>query len=534
MKPRTRFAVSAVLSLAVVAAASAAATRGPNWTQLLSSGQQGDWLTYGGGFDEQRFSPLATINDANVGRLGLAWSYEFDTNRAQETTPLVYQGVLYATTAWSKVFAFDAVTGKLLWQYDPMVPRDRANAGCCDVGNRGAAIYDGKIFFGTFDGRLIALDVKSGKKVWSVQTTDVTKPYTITGAPRVIKGKILIGNGGAELGVRGYITAYDAATGKKVWRFWTVPGNPADGPDNEVSDAVLQAKAAGTWFGNYWQAGGGGTVWDAIVHDSEFDALYIGVGNGSPWNRHVRSDGKGDNLFLSSIVALDPETGAYKWHYQVNPGESWDYTATQPIMLATLKIEGQDRKVLMQAPKNGFFYVIDRATGKLISAKNFVPVNWATEIDMTTGRPIEARNARYDEGPFTAIPGPVGGHGWAPMAYSPQTGLAYIPAIHTSFTYADEATFLHRPGAWNMGIAMVGPPEKPTAINGLRPADGSGHRCSSRAGQLPDRWRPICRSSRRQWRQRRALAPNRQRNANRPFRQNSRLQARWHRQPPVR
>ena len=432
---------------------------------------RGEWPLHGGTALEQRFSPLDQIDETNVATLGLAWSAGFDTARGQEATPIMVDGVLYVSTAWSKLYAYDAVTGRQLWRHDPQVPGRFGYSACCDVVNRGVAVAGGRVFIGTIDGRLEALDSRSGKLIWSVQTTDQSKPYTVTGAPRVFGNKVVIGNGGADLGVRGYVTAYDQATGKQLWRFYTVPGDPSGPPDNAASDAVLKDKALPGWFGKWHQYGGGGTVWDAIVHDSEFDALYIGVGNGSPWNRHVRSDGKGENLFLSSIVALDPETGAYKWHYQVNPGESWDYTATQPIMLATLKIEGQDRKVLMQAPKNGFFYVIDRATGKLISAKNFVPVNWATEIDMTTGRPIEARNARYDEGPFTAIPGPVGGHGWAPMAYSPQTGLAYIPAIHTSFTYADEATFLHRPGAWNMGIAMVGPPEKPTAINGLRPAD---------------------------------------------------------------
>ena len=431
----------------------------------------GEWPVHGGTALEQRFSPLDQIDETNVASLGLAWSGRFDTARGQEATPIMVDGILYVSTAWSKLYAFDAASGRELWRHDPRVPGRFGYSACCDVVNRGAAVADGRVFIGTIDGRLEALDAKTGKLIWSVQTTDPSKPYTITAAPRVFDGKVVIGNSGADLGVRGYVTAYEQATGRQLWRFYTVPGDPADPPDNAASDAVLKAKALPGWAGKWHEYGGGGTVWDAIVHDPEFNALYIGVGNGSPWNRHIRSDGRGDNLFLASIVALDPETGAYKWHYQVNPGESWDYTATQPIMLATLRIDGRERKVLMQAPKNGFFYVIDRETGKLISAKNFVPVNWATGIDLATGRPNEVRNVRYDEGPFTILPGPVGGHGWQPMAYSPRTGLVYLPAIHGSFTFADDTAFRYRPGAWNMGTAPIGRSEHPTAINGVLPAD---------------------------------------------------------------
>ena len=427
------------------------------WAQLLTATKDpGDWVTYGGTFDEQRFSTLTAISDKTVSGLGLAWSAEFDTNRAQETTPLEYKGVLYATTAWSKVYAMDVTTGKLLWTYDPEVPGEFGAKGCCDVGNRGAAIYDGKLYFGAFDGRLIALDLKTGKPVWSVVTVDQSKTYTITGAPRIVKGRVVIGNGGAELGARGYVTAYDAQTGKQVWRFYTVPGDPAAGPDNAVSDKILEEKAKPSWFGKYWQTGGGGTVWDSIVYDQELDQLYIGVGNGSPWNHRVRSEGKGDNLFLSSIVALDPDTGAYRWHYQETPGESWDFTATQTMTLATLAIDGKPRKVLMQAPKNGFFFVVDRTTGKLISAKNFVDVNWATGYDMKTGRPIETPDARYGKAAQVVVPGALGAHNWQPMAFSPKTGLAYIPANHALFGYKDPKAFEVRDGRWNLGIDGAG------------------------------------------------------------------------------
>ncbi|MFD2578882.1 PQQ-dependent dehydrogenase, methanol/ethanol family [Novosphingobium colocasiae] len=473
------------------------------WTGLLHATKNpADWVTYGGTFDEQRFSRLTAINDKTVARLGTAWSFEFDTNRAQESTPLEYQGVIYVTTAWSKVYALDAKSGKQLWFYDPQVPGEYGAKGCCDVGNRGAAIYDGKLYFGTFDGRLIALDLKSGKPAWSVVTVDQSKTYTITGAPRIVKGKVVIGNGGAELGVRGYVTAYDAQTGKQAWRFYTVPGNPADGPDNAASDPALKDKAGKTWFGEYWKNGGGGTVWDSIVYDAELDQLYIGVGNGSPWNHKVRSQGKGDNLFLSSIVALDPDTGAYLWHYQGTPGETWDYTHTQTITLATLPVDGKPRKVLMQAPKNGFFYVIDRQSGKLLSAKNYVDVNWASGYDIKTGRPIEKPEARYPKGPVVVTPRRTGGaHNWQPMAFSPQTGLAYVPGNHALFGYENAGDFQRRDGRWNLGIKSddTSPPDDPKAVAGIsqdaeRPADRLGPGAPEgslgfRLSRTVERWR---------------------------------------------
>ncbi|WP_338111652.1 PQQ-dependent dehydrogenase, methanol/ethanol family [Sphingopyxis granuli] len=429
-----------------------------------------DWVTHGGTYAEQRFSPLSDINTDNIGQLKLAWYYDLDTNRGQESTPLEVGGILYASTAWSKVKAVDAATGKELWTFDPKVPGEWGQRGCCDVVNRGVAYYDGRIYLGTLDGRLIAIDAKNGQQVWSVQTTDRKYPYTITGAPRVVHGKVIIGNGGAELGVRGYVTAYDARDGKKVWRFYTVPGDPAKGPDGEVSDKVLKEKANATWFGKWYKYGGGGTAWDAIVYDQDLNQLYIGVGNGSPWNREIRSEGKGDNLFLSSIVALDPDTGEYKWHYQETPGDTWDFTASQPIMLTTLKVNGQDRKVLLHAPKNGFFYVIDRKTGKLVSAKNFVPTNWASSIDLATGRPVENPDARYKNKPFLVNPSANGAHNWQPMAYSPKTGLVYIPAQEIPAFYENEKGFKFRPNTWNLGANSTKNylPEDPALIKAIR------------------------------------------------------------------
>lgn len=423
-----------------------------------------DWLSHGRTYSEQRFSPLAEINATNVGQLELAWFHDLDTNRGQEATPIIVDGVMYTSTAWSKVVALDAATGKQLWTYDPQVPGATAIKACCDVVNRGVAVYRGKVYVGTLDGRLIALDAATGKPVWSVETTDPKASYTITGAPRVVKGKVIIGNGGADTyQVRGYVTSYDAETGKLAWRFYTVPGDPAKGPDGAASDKVLAEKALPTWFGKWYEFGGGGTAWDSIVYDQELDQLYVGTGNGLPWNRRIRSDGKGDNLFLCSIIALKPDTGEYVWHYQVNPGETWDYNANQTITLTDLVLDGQKRKVLLQAPKNGFFYVIDRESGKLLSAKNFVAVNWATGIDLATGRPQETPEARYEKAIFVAQPGGAGAHNWHPMAYSPAAGLAYIPAQELPLAYRDDPAFAARPKTLNTGIdfSLLGVPDDP-------------------------------------------------------------------------
>ena len=420
---------------------------------MAADKRPGDWMSTGRTYDEARFSPLNKINADNVGTLGLAWYADLDSNRGQEATPVVVDGVIYVSTAWSMVKAYDGRTGKLIWAYDPAVPKDKSVNACCDAVNRGVAVWKGKVYVGTLDGRLVALDAANGKPVWSVQTTDPSKPYTITGAPRVIKDKVIIGNGGAEFGVRGYVSAYDAATGKQLWRFYTVPGDPAKGPDHQASDPIM-AKAAKTWTGKWWTLGGGGTVWDAMAYDPELNLLYIGVGNGSPWNQHYRSPQGGDNWLLSSMVALNPDTGEYVWHYQTTPGETWDYTATQHMILADLTIGGKPRKVIMQAPKNGFFYVLDRKTGELLSAKNFVAINWATGVDMKTGRPIENPDSRYYNTGKTwnANPGPSGAHSWHPMAFSPKTGLVYIPAQEIPFPYTPDNDFKPSSRGFNVGV----------------------------------------------------------------------------------
>jgi alcohol dehydrogenase (cytochrome c)/quinohemoprotein ethanol dehydrogenase len=408
-----------------------------------------NWLTYGRTYSEQRFSPLTGITAGNAKNLGLAWYADFDTDRGQEATPLIIDGVMYLTTAWSIVRAFDAKTGRPLWSYDPHVPRTLGVRGCCDVVNRGVGAWGGKLYVGTFDGRLVALDAVTGKPVWSVQTVDPAKSYTITMAPRIVKGRVIIGNGGSEFGVRGYLSAYDALTGKLIWRFYTVPGDPAQPFE---SDTI--AKAAKTWFGDWWKQGGGGTVWEGISYDPKLNLIFFGTGNGAEWNQGYRSAGRGDNLFLASIVAVDADTGAYAWHYQATPGEEWDFDAVQQLVLADLVIDGRPRAVLMQANKNGFFYVLDRKSGELISATGFTPMNWASGVDLKSGRPLENPGIRYDVTQKTAslLPGALGAHSWQSMAFNPATGLVYIPAQEIGMAYTPVKDFKAEPLGWNLGL----------------------------------------------------------------------------------
>jgi quinohemoprotein ethanol dehydrogenase len=397
-------------------------------------------------YKEDRFSPLTQINKDNVSQLSLAWSTDLGTNRGIEATPLVVDGIMFLSGPWSVIYALDTRSGKILWTYDPEVPKQTGLKACCDVVNRGIAMYKGNIFAGTLDGRLVSIKASTGKLNWSVITVDTARAYTITGAPRVYDGKVIIGNSGADLGVRGYVTAYDAEDGKEAWRFWTVPGDPKKGFESKAME-----DAAKTWKGEWWKIGGGGTAWDGFAYDPALGLVYIGTGNGSPWNREIRSPGGGDNLFLSSIVAVDVKTGEYKWHYQTTPGETWDYTAVQQMILADMKIGGKDRKVIMQAPKNGFFYVLDRETGELLKADAYTYVNWATHVDLKTGRPVETPNSRYEKFNKLVSPSPIGGHNWQAMAYNPVTKLVYIPSRELSLTHGNRSDFKYDPMTWNTG-----------------------------------------------------------------------------------
>jgi len=438
-----------------------------------------NWLTHGRTYAEERFSPLAQIDDSNVDKLGLAWFVDFGSTIGLEATPLVIDGVMYTTGVWNVLYALNARTGKEIWRFDPQVNKAWMRYMCCGPANRGAAAWKGRIYFATIDGRLIAVDAASGKPVWDVRTTDPSEPYSITGAPRVVRGKVIIGNGGAEFGVRGYVTAYDAETGKQIWRFHTVPGNPANGFESPAMEM-----AAKTWSGEWWVAGGGGTAWDAFSYDPALNLLYIGTGNGSPWQRDLRSPGGGDNLFLCSIVAVNADSGEYAWHYQAVPGENWDYNCVQQMTLAEIEFGGKPRKVLMQAAKNGFFYVIDRTHGELLSANNFVPVNWASHYDMTTGRPVEIKENLYTATESKLItPSPFGAHNWHPMAYSPKTGLVYFPAQESSYVYSRLPKYEHRKMRWN--LAQNPDVKLPPGVTEVIPSTTKGYLLA---------WNPVTRS----------------------------------------
>ena len=416
---------------------------------LNAASEPQQWMTYNGSYSEQRYSTLSGVNRDNVKTLGLAWFADYDTNLTQAGTPLAIDGAVYVSTAWSKVYAFDARTGKQLWQYNPQSNGARvAQNVCCGIVNRGIAAYNGKIYVGTLDGRLVALDSKTGKPVWETMTIDEGWHYSITSAPRVAKGKVFIGNSGGEYGVRGYIGAYDAETGKALWRFYTVPGDPSKGFENEA-----MKKAAATWGGDWWKLGGGGTVWDSIVYDPKTDLLYFGTGNGTPWNQHKRDKTGGDNLYLASIIAVRADTGEYAWHYQETPGDTWDYDAVSPMMTVDLTIDGQQRHVIVQPSKNGFFYMLDAATGKLLRAEPFTEVNWADGVDMKTGRPRVKKEARYAVGrPWNLAPGVQGAHGWQSNAYDPTSGIIYVPTQLAYFPMVEDANYKPSPVGYNLGI----------------------------------------------------------------------------------
>ena len=419
-----------------------------------------DWLTVGRTWAQQRFSPLAQINDRNVQRLGIAWYADLDTYRGVEATPLEIDGVLYNVSAWDITTAYDAANGKLLWRFDPQIPLKWARAACCGPVSRGLAAWNGKIILATLDGRLIALDARSGKPIWSAQTLEPGQPLSITGAPIIADGLVVTGNSGGDFGARGYMVAYDADTGRFAWKFYIVPGDPARMPEGAASDSVMPM-AARTWSGEWWKMGGGGNDWDGIVYDPKLQLVYFGTGNGSPHPQAFRSPGGGDNLFLCSVVAVDARTGHYAWHYQEIPGEEWDYDCTNPLILADLEIGARRRQVILHAPKDGFFYVLDRRTGELISAKNYVPNTWASGIDMKTGRPVVNPESFVAVKPHLMTPGFGGGHNWNPMSFSPITGLAYIPAQEQWMVESrlPDGEFKFVPGRSTLGAGVSNYPE---------------------------------------------------------------------------
>jgi alcohol dehydrogenase (cytochrome c)/quinohemoprotein ethanol dehydrogenase len=428
---------------------------------MLTAADGNEWLSYGRDQGEQRFSPLTQVNAATVGQLGLAWSADLDTARGQEATPLMHDGVLYVSTAWSMVKAYDAKTGALKWSYDPQVARETLATACCDAVNRGVALYGDKVYVATLDGRLVALNQTDGKVAWSKDVVPDHKNYTITGAPRIAGGKVLIGSGGAEYKARGFIAAFDWRTGEELWRFHTVPGNPADGFENGVME-----KAAATWGGEWWKLGGGGTVWDSITYDPATKLVLFGTGNAEPWNPGAngrnkvegKGDASGDNLYTSSIVAVDAETGEYRWHFQETPEDRWDYDSDAQITVADVVLGGKKRHVILHAPKNGYFYMLDAKTGKFIDAKAWTMMNWSTGIDPVTGRPKINPEARYEQTGklWVSIPGAGGSHSWQAMSWNAKAGLMYIPANQGGFPYLSDKNWKDSPQGFSTALDSAG------------------------------------------------------------------------------
>jgi quinohemoprotein ethanol dehydrogenase len=460
---KIRFLLGASAFVAFLAASSLQANSLASAAAAHASavGTGAEWHNVNGDSDETGYSRLDQINPANAGRLGLAWYVDLPGESSLEASPIEVNGVLYFTGSYATVYAVDAASGRLVWKFEPKTwEHNPTKMNYSFAANRGTAYANGKIFSAALDGRLLALHAKTGRMIWSTETTDPKGGQTVTGAPRVFDGKVIIGQGGADFGMRGYVTAYDQETGKQVWRFYVVPA----GPEANKGDPAMEA-AAKTWNGEFWKTtGGGGGPWDSITFDAELNRIYVGTANASPYDAEARSPAGGDNLYTASIVALDADTGKYVWHYQINPRDSWDYDCTQQMTLATLTIDGKPRKVLIQVPKNGFFYVLDRQSGKLISAEKLGKVTWADHIDLATGRPVENPNIRYETGESIIVPFVSGLHSWMRMAYSPATGLVYVPTMQM-------ATRFHRGEPQDNDFNVFG---LNVASVGGDPGDGKG------------------------------------------------------------
>lgn len=444
----------------------------------------GDWGNFGRDGSEQHYSPLDQIGLHNVKQLDLAWYHDLEPGFSV-STPVKGGEKLFTTTGHSHIRAFDAATGKLLWEYDPEVRKVAQSPLHMGWGSKGIAWWNSRVYLATTDGRVIALDDETGKPVWETRQFELTEIRYSNGPPRVFDGKVIIGHGGADISpIRGYVTAYDAMTGEQLWRFHTVPGDPSV-PAGSKAEEVMRPTWKGDWFGK----GGGGTAWNAFSYDAQLDLVYLGVGNGFPYNHQQRSPGGGDNLFLASIVAVRADTGEYVWHYQVCPAEQWDCTATQDMTIATLDIEGKPRKVIMQAPKNGFFYVLDAATGEFISAEKIARVTWAERIDSETGRPVENPGIRYQGNPdlFELWPGPQGAHSWLPQAFSPRTGMVYIPILEIGALIGPPP-----PGATGftagMGVTLISDAELPGSRRSFLKAWNPIDQKEAWAVELPGAW----------------------------------------------
>jgi quinohemoprotein ethanol dehydrogenase len=474
---------------------------------LKAAGKGTEWSMNGMDWGEQRYSTIAQINPTNVGKLVSAWSYELGPGGgSQQATPLFSNGVLYTVTNWSIVAAVNAKTGKEIWRYDPDADRTMTQPGksrlCCGVNSRGIALYEGKVLVPVIDGRMQALDAATGKLLWSSWAIPQPKdgeisPYSLTMAARVAKGKVFIGNAGAEFPpFRGYVSAFDVNTGKELWKFYTTPGDPAKGFENKAMEA-----AAKTWAGDWWKMGGGGSMWDGMAYDPDENLLYVGTGNGTVWSADVRNGGRQeklqDNLYIASILAINADTGQLKWHYQCTPGDEWDYDAIQHLLLADIRIGARNRKVVMQANKNGYFYVIDRTNGQFISASEMSQVSWATGIDPKTGRPEVHPDALYSSKQGVTVY-PVQMHNTSQMSFNPNTGLVYVPiAVENTFSFVASESYTPTPGSQNFGLNLGGarggtpmaspPPHGPERKN----ADGSKVR-----GGILSAWDPATQKER--------------------------------------
>jgi quinohemoprotein ethanol dehydrogenase len=465
------------LALACPCAAQESATPAGNVNaaRIKSPGAEPDqWLLSGRDWRGTYYSPLSQIKASNVRSLGFAWQYALGTNRGVEATPVVVDGRMFASSSFGRVYALDAATGREIWQYDPHSDGQWARYACCDAVNRGLAVWKGRVYVASLDGWLHALDARTGKLIWKVDTLigrERHLPYTVSGAPVIAGDAVVIGNAGADFaGVRGYVSAYDVGSGALKWRFFTVPRDPALGPQ----DQPHLVAAVKTWdLHHEWKYGGGGTVWDGLSYDPGLHLVFVGTGNASPYS--IRAEGRrgGDDVYTASIVAIHAQSGRLAWYYQVVPADQWDYDSTQKMILADLNLGGRLRHVLMQASKDGFFYVLDRTDGKLISAKNFAYVNWTTGLDPVSGRPRISAAADYMAGPKLIFPSSAGAHSWNPMSYDLDTGLVYIPTLEAPMVYIETS---QRP---------VGLIEGNFTVAGLFPEDYDPSALAELFGKLP-------------------------------------------------